>query len=47
MEEGGLAASVAAKIVSVLGKERAILAVGCFVDYEVQHMFFIIAIAVV
>ena len=31
MEEGGLAASVAAKIVSVLGKERAILAVlfGC------------------
>lgn len=31
MEEGGLAASVAAKIVSVLGKDRAILAVllGC------------------
>ena len=31
MEEGGLAASVAAKIVSVLGKKRAILAVllGC------------------
>ncbi len=31
MEEGGLAASVAAKIVSVLGKERAVLAVllGC------------------
>ena len=24
-----------------------ILAVGCFVDYEVQHMFFIIAVAVV
>ena len=31
MEEGGLAASVASKIVSVLGKERAVLAVllGC------------------